>query len=216
MVDFDKRVRLDGFLAVDEVLTQADLLDLMPKIDEAAPDAVGDRRMLDHVWCRELSRQILTTCAGRGLVTGDFVGVLCTFFDKSARSNWIVAPHRDLAVPVRVKADIEGWRNWSVKQDIPHAQPPRSLLERMFSLRLNVDPSTAEKGALKVSPGSHVAGHDTIPDRVIEGRAGDGLLMSPLTVHASKKSASGASRRVLHFLYGPRDIGHPAEWFYAV
>lgn len=216
MVDFDSRFRSDGFLAVDGVLTGAEVLELTPRIDEAAPDSVGDRRMLDHAWCREMARQVLETCLSRGLVNGDFVGVLCTFFDKSARSNWGVAPHRDLAVPVRAKADIEGWKNWSVKQDIPHAHAPRGLLERMFSLRLNVDRSAADNGALMVAPGSHRSTESAKPTYTVEGNPGDGLLMSPLTVHSSRKSVSHTSRRVLHFLFGPRETRDSAEWFYAV
>ena len=216
MIEFDQEFGSDGFLEVEEVLTQTELAELSPRIDDAAPNSAGDRRMLDHEWCRELARQLLETSVERGLVKGDFVGVLCTFFDKSARSNWGVAPHRDLAVPTRVQVDIAGWKNWSIKQDIPHAHAPRSLLEQMFSFRLNIDRSPAENGALMVAPGSHRADSDMKPDRTIEGESGDGVLLSPLTVHASRKSNSGASRRVLHFLYGPREVQSPAEWFYAV
>ncbi len=216
MIEFDQRFRSDGFHEVDRLLSQAELAELSPRLNDAAPDSAGDRRMLDHGWCRDLARQLLDICLRRGLVKGSFVGVLCTYFDKSAHSNWGVAPHRDLAVPARARVDIAGWKNWSVKQNIPHAHAPRSLLEQMFSVRLNVDRSTTDNGALMVAPGSHTTDDNEDPKYVVEGRAGDGMLLSPLTVHASRKSISGASRRVLHFLYGPEDIEGPAGWFYAI
>ena len=216
MIEFDSKLQSDGFLEVDRILTRSELSGLLPRVDDAAPNSAGDRRMLDHGWCRELARQLLNTGLSRGLVAGNFVGVLCTYFDKSAQSNWGVAPHRDLAVPARSRVDIEGWKNWTVKQRIPHAHAPRALLERLFSIRLNLDHSSTDNGALMVAPGSHLTDDDRVPDFVVEGRPGDGVLLSPLTIHASRKSISGASRRVLHFLYGPREIRYPLEWFYAV
>src|SRR5262249_40006144 len=47
-----------------------------------------------------------------------------TLFDKSARSNWLVAWHQDTALPVRRRAEIAGWGPWSLKGGVLYAHAP--------------------------------------------------------------------------------------------
>lgn len=46
--------------------------------------------------------------------------------------------------------------------------------------------------------------------------AGGALLMRPLLQHASSKSSSGKPRRVLHFVFAPRDLPAGLRWRWAV
>ncbi len=175
----------------------------------------GDRRLLDHKWCRDLADAIRNYLLAEQLIVGEYVATLCTYFDKSAETNWGVASHRDLSIPVKRRFEKSGWRKWTDKQDIPHVQPPRPFLAEMFAVRLNVDKSDAANGALIVSPSSHKTESAVPPSVVVDGAPGSALMMSPLIMHSSKKSTSGADRRVLHFLFGPALPSPPVEWFYA-
>lgn len=52
------------------------------------------------------------------------------FFDKTPQSNWSVAWHQDPTIAVRDRGEVEGFGPWSVKEGIPHVQPPVELLSR--------------------------------------------------------------------------------------
>ena len=89
----------------------------------------------------------------------------------------------------------------------------------MVAICLNLDKTPATNGALRVIPASHKAGrielgylpeYDTKRAVDCECMAGDGFLMSPLLLHASRRSASPTRRRVIHSEYAPDEHLDPA------
>lgn len=135
-------------------------------------------------------------------------------FDKTASENWPVAWHQDLTICTKAQADCEGYGPWSVKDGVHHVQPPISLLEQMLTVRIHLDPTGSDNGALRVIPGSHR--HGRLPASSIaefaasdthacECLPGDVLLMSPLILHSSKRSTRPDRRRILHFEFAPTD-----------
>ena len=216
MGNFDQEFETRGYRSIPKLLLESEIRAISERLSAGATLKAGDRRLLDHTWCQELAKTLLRRVRELELVNGKFVSVLCTYFSKTGRTNWGVAPHRDTCIPVHAKFHTGDWCNWTVKQDIPHVQPPHSMLRSMFAIRLNVDHSKRNNGALEVAPGSHNSPGSASPMVVCEGEAGSALLMSPLLVHSSKKSRTEESRRVLHFLYGPCEMSPPARWYYAV
>ena len=103
---------------------------------------------------------------------------------------------------------------WSVKEGTICAHAPASALEQIVAIRVHLDDSNAENGALKILPGTHSSGvlsDDAIHELAARTpaveccvKAGGVLLMRPLVVHASSKTRSGAPRRVLHIEYASR------------
>jgi len=148
--------------------------------------------------------------------------VRAIYFDKSPDSNWLVAWHQDLTLALRERADAHGFGPWSVKEGIPHVQPPAVLLERMLAVRLHLDDCDENNGALKILPGSHLFGRlsaerikklrDEHPEVICRLAAGDALLMRPLVLHASGQSRSGRRRRVLHIEYAAFSLPAGLEW----
>jgi ectoine hydroxylase-related dioxygenase (phytanoyl-CoA dioxygenase family) len=136
-----------------------------------------------------------------------------TLFDKSLRSNWLVAWHQDTALPLRSRHDAPGWGPWSVKGGILYAHAPSFALETLIALRVHVDDSTESNGSLRVLPRTHRLGVLTdgqVADlaQSIEPHActidrGGVVAMRPLLVHASSKASTDAPRRVLHIEYAP-------------
>jgi ectoine hydroxylase-related dioxygenase (phytanoyl-CoA dioxygenase family) len=141
-------------------------------------------------------------------------------FDKTAGSNWAAAWHQDLTIAVAERKDVNGYAAWSVKDGIPHVQPPVELLDRMVTVRLHLDPTPEEDGALKVIARSHRMGGlnaEDIQARVADGDSvmcaceeGDVLLMKPLILHASSPSVVQKHRRVIHFEYAPAHALDPS------
>jgi hypothetical protein len=216
MNQFDNRYAENGYSHVPAVLSAGQVGRLAAVIDARTGISPGDRRLLDHRWCRELLPKIRGRLECDKMVPSGYVAVLCTFFDKSGTTNWSVAPHRDTSIPVAKKFAKPGWHNWTTKQGIPHVQPPPDFLYEVFALRLHIDHCDSANGALLIAPGSHAHRSDQVADTAIEGNAGDGLLMSPLLRHASKKSTTGEPRRVLHYLFAPSKTDAPLSWYYAV
>lgn len=135
-------------------------------------------------------------------------------FDKTEAANWPVAWHQDLTISVAEEVPCENYGSWSVKDGIPHVQPPVSLLNAMVTARIHLDPTGADNGALIVAPRSHL--HGKLDSKLIppltsesafscECQPGDVLIMSPLILHSSKRSTRPDHRRVLHFEYAPPD-----------
>ena len=134
-----------------------------------------------------------------------------TLFDKSPDTNWLIAWHQDTALPPLQKHEVPGWGPWSVKEGVTYAHAPAEALEQVIALRLHLDDSTAENGPLRILPGTHRSG--VLTDQEIEAaiapghktsclvRQGGVIVMRPLIVHASSKSASDIPRRVLHIEY---------------
>lgn len=132
-------------------------------------------------------------------------------FDKTPAANWQVAWHQDLTIAVAARVESDGFTAWSVKAGITHVQPPVSVLERMLTLRVHLDATDEENGALLVIPGSHNAGRLSAEEigarrerespvlcRVAQGGV---MAMRPLLLHASAKATHPDHRRVLHFEY---------------
>jgi ectoine hydroxylase-related dioxygenase (phytanoyl-CoA dioxygenase family) len=205
-----------GVLQPDEFSAIASLLDSEHRSragrrhllsDESVGHVANDRRML--------------------MLAAEFIGsspmpFKATLFDKSPDSNWLVVWHQDIALPVRARVEADGWGPWSTKGGQLYAHAPASVLEQVVALRLHLDDSTADNGSLRVLPGTHVFGRlsedrirelarDVLPVECTVG-AGGVVAMRPLIVHASSKSRSASSRRVLHIEYATSvDLGSEVQ-----
>jgi hypothetical protein len=148
--------------------------------------------------------------------------VRAIYFDKSPDANWLVPWHQDLTIAVRERVEAPGFGPWSVKEGVPHVQPAVELLARMLAVRLHLDDADQSNGALRVLAGSHRCGRlgaEAIAEWRARGAeivctaaAGDALLMRPLLLHASSKSTSSRSRRVLHLEYAGFDLPAGMKW----
>jgi ectoine hydroxylase-related dioxygenase (phytanoyl-CoA dioxygenase family) len=148
--------------------------------------------------------------------------VRAIYFDKSAATNWLVGWHQDLTVAARARVDVPGFGSWSVKEGVPHVRAPVAVLEQMLSVRIHLDDCEESNGALRVLPGTHRLGRlsseqihelrNNHPEVVCHASAGDVMLMRPLLLHASGKSAETGHRRVLHIEYAGHDLPGGLHW----
>jgi len=89
-------------------------------------------------------------------------------------------------------------------------------MAQMLTLRLHLDPMTAENGPLSVLPGSHVPSQQTTEDPIeIHADAGDVLAMRHLLSHCSSLPRDGNTqhRRIIHLEFAPSpslSVGY--EW----
>lgn len=148
--------------------------------------------------------------------------VRALFFDKTPTANWRVPWHQDLAIAVKRRMEVAGFGGWSIKEDVPHVQPPTQVLESMLTVRLHLDSCPIDNGALGVIPGSHTHGKLTTEEItaltanhpfVCEIQKGGALVMRPLLLHASSPARSASHRRVLHVEFASQPLPGGLEWF---
>ncbi len=167
----------------------------------------GARNLLSCSWVQEIAKH-RALCEAVESVLGEgafpFKAIL---FDKSPTSNWKVAWHQDVSLPVRLRRDEAGWGPWSVKAGVLHVQAPSAILAQILAVRVHLDAVTETNAPLRVIPGSHLAGRLTEAEMVVwrskppvtcVSERGTLLLMKPLLLHASSLAASPSRRRVLH------------------
>jgi len=209
-----------GVAAVPGVLTACEVEFLITALGEVT--GAGVRGVLRIPAFAELATSPRLLDLARPLLPEEPRPVRAIYFDKSLTSNWLVPWHQDLTLAVRERADLAGFGPWSVKDGVPHVQAPASLLEKMITIRLHLDPCDEYNGALKVLTGSHKFG--IVPADRIKGfamespelvcRVGSGwaLVMRPLLLHSSSRSSSDGHRRVLHIEYAGFDLPQPLQW----
>jgi hypothetical protein len=83
--------------------------------------------------------------------------VRAILFDKNAEVNWGLAWHQDRTIAVRRRVEVPGFGPWTVKAGMVHVAPPFSLLARMITVRIHLDPVDAANAPLLIAPGSHLA-----------------------------------------------------------
>ena len=138
-----------------------------------------------------------------------------TLFEKTVSMNWLIVWHQDTALPLCKRQEVQGWGPWSVKDGIPYAHAPGSVLTQVLALRIHFDDSTHENGPLRVLPGTHNYGVLS-DDEIGEFSTGVGpveclvpkggvVAMRPLLIHSSSKLRNDMPRRVLHIEYTASD-----------
>jgi ectoine hydroxylase-related dioxygenase (phytanoyl-CoA dioxygenase family) len=147
-------------------------------------------------------------------------------FNKLPEANWAVPWHQDLTIAVRERRQAPGFGPWSLKDGVVHVQPPDEVIARMVSVRIHLDDTDAQNGALRVIPGSHTEGRlsaeaigrwTTSRTAVtLEAPAGSVLLMRPHLLHASSAAEPPGQRRVIHIEYAADELPFGLEWNEAV
>lgn len=216
--DFNK----NGYAVIDRVFPGFVVDAIADEVENLPVLGAGMRNLLSFDWCHALAMHIALEPFLQALDPDAVVPVQCTYFEKSSKKNWLVAPHQDLSIPVAEKIEHPELRGWSHKEGMWFVQAPVDLLNRMLVLRLHLDSCGVDDGPLKVVPGSHRAGRladdealrmrDELGEEICTARRGDVLTLRPLLLHASSKSKGTSRRRVLHFVFGPEALPFGLAW----
>jgi ectoine hydroxylase-related dioxygenase (phytanoyl-CoA dioxygenase family) len=168
----------------------------------------GCRGGLQFAAVRELAASANVRALVEPVLGGDAFVFRATLFDKTPAANWLVAWHQDRVVPVRERRAAAGFTRWSRKDGGWYVEPPAAVSRQLLAVRVDLDGSTPENGALRVLPGTHHAGVLT-PERLrvavsamapatCNVPAGGALCLRPLLVHASSRARAPSHRRVVH------------------
>lgn len=143
--------------------------------------------------------------------------------DKTQDNNWGLGWHQDLKIAVKNKIETVGYSNWTVESGIPHAIPPKEVLEKRLSVRIHLDHCFIENGAILVAPKSHKNGiiqnkteiEKIISDETIycEVEKGGVMFITSLLLHKSPYSTTDKKRRILQIDYVGIKLNNGLEWY---
>ena len=220
--DIDNR----GFFVVPNVLSVPQCDAAISEIASHISARPGSRSLMDDPWCQDLALALKRDSRIASVLPDAAVAVQCTLFDKSLETNWLVALHQDLSIPVRERVDSPQCVTWSVKEGVTFVQPPSPLLAELIAVRVHLDDCRLDNGPLRVIPGSHrfgrLSAEEAQAHRSANGEIactasrGAALVMRPLLLHASSKALADVPRRILHFLFGPPVLPYGLRWHHAV
>lgn len=230
LISHHKNILNDGFAIINDVYSDAEvrgILDVIASADKSNPafrkteDLFAIRQFL-----KELPQVVPLIFNGNlkilihTLFDKSYFVVKSIYFDKPETSNWFVAWHQDLTIVVDKKAEISGYSPWTIKQNQFGVQPPLDILQNNFTIRIHLDDTDRDNGALKVIPGSHKKGiyrPETInwqAEREVtcNVKAGGLMFMRPLLLHASNRTTNNKKRRVIHIEFSKAELAKELDW----
>ena len=150
----------------------------------------------------------------------DYFVVKSIYFDKPEKSNWYVSYHQDLTISVDKKLELNGFGPWTTKQNQFAVQPPIDYLKNIFTIRIHLDDTDENNGALKVVPNSHskeIYRPETIDwtvetEEICSVNKGGIMIMKPLILHGSNRTTNNKKRRVIHIEFSNMVLPEEISW----
>ena len=220
----------NGFTTLDRIYTTDEVEIILQQINQANIDKETFRKSKDLFAIRQFLKEVpevLDTVFNDSLKTllkellGDrYFVVKSIYFDKPETSNWYVSYHQDLTISVDKKLELTGFEFWTTKQNQFAVQPPLDILKNVVTVRIHLDETNENNGALKVVPKSHLKGiyrPETI-DWTIESEVscnvskGGIMLMKPLLLHSSGRAINNRQRRVIHIEFSNQELPTELNW----
>jgi len=220
----------NGFTVVDNIYAEEEIDQISNAIQQADASNPTFRKSTDLFAIRQFFKEVpqsIVTVFNKKLTTliaeyfgHDFFVVKSIYFDKPATSNWFVSYHQDLTISVDKKIELSGFGPWTVKQNQFAVQPPLKILEDNFTIRIHLDDTIEQNGALKVIPHSHQKGiyrPETIDwtkenEITCSVKRGGIMIMKPLLLHSSGRTINNNKRRVIHIEFSRSILPNQLQW----
>ena len=220
----------DGFAIINAVYTPEEINSIAEVISQVDITRPTFRKTNDLFAIRQFLKEVPETkdlifnknlnSIISQLFGDDYFAVKSIYFDKPEQSNWFVAYHQDLTISVDKKMELKGFGPWTVKQNQFAVQPPLDILENNFTIRVHLDDTDENNGALKVVPKSHLKGiyrpenidWKTETEVFCKVKKGGIMIMRPLLLHASNRTTNNNKRRVIHIEFSNRALPDMLQW----
>lgn len=220
----------NGFSVMENIYSDEEIQNILTIIDQTDSSNETFRKTNDLFAIRQFLREIPTVIdliftenlksVMKEIIGEDFFVVKSIYFDKPETSNWYVPYHQDLTISVDKKMEIKNFELWTTKQNQFAVQPPIEFLENITTIRIHLDDTDENNGALRVVPKSHlkkIYRPETIDwnketETICRVKKGGIMLMKPLTLHSSKRTTNNKKRRVIHIEFSNRELPNELKW----
>ncbi|CAM3033257.1 Phytanoyl-CoA dioxygenase (PhyH) [Flavobacterium succinicans] len=229
----NNEINSEGFVIIEKVYSENEIEKIISEIEKITENETRNstfRKSEDLFAIRQFLKEIPETLNYifnqnlREIIKSNFGEnyfiTKSIYFDKPEKSNWFVAYHQDLTISVDKKMETKNFENWTTKQNQFAVQPPKEILEQNFTIRIHIDKTTKENGALKVLNKSHKKGIirtekielENEMETICEVEKGGIMIMKPLLFHASNKTTNYERRRVIHIEFSNQNLPNELEW----
>ena len=219
-----------GFTIINDVFSEKEInqiIDVINSIDTSketfrkSEDLFAIRQFLKEV---PESHQLIFNDTIKKIINeifgNNYFVVKSIYFDKPEKSNWYVSYHQDLTISVDKKLDLNGFGPWTTKQNQFAVQPPIDYLKNIFTIRIHLDDTDENNGALKVVPNSHskeIYRPETIDwhvetEEICSVNKGGIMMMKPLILHGSNRTTNNQKRRVIHIEFSNMELPEEINW----
>ena len=227
----NKQELLDnGFTTIDNLYSTEEVEHILTAINETDSTKDTFRKSADLFAIRQFLKEVPST---NGLIFTDklksvikqvgghdYFVVKSIYFDKPEASNWYVSYHQDLTISVDKKILLNGYGPWTIKLNQFAVQPPLDILKNIFTIRIHLDDTDDNNGALRVIPKSHQKNiyradkidWSTETENTCNVKAGGIMIMKPLILHSSGRTINNKKRRVIHIEFANIDLPAGLNW----
>lgn len=220
----------NGFEIIEDIYSSEEIQQILEMINQADSDKETFRKSAGIFAIRQFLKEIPETVPFifnenlkriiHQLFGPDYFVVKSIYFDKPEGSNWYVSYHQDLTISVNKKTELPGFGPWTKKHNQFAVQPPLEILENMFTIRIHLDDTDANNGALKIISGSHqkqIYRPETIDwameeEVVCPVTKGGIMIMKPLLLHSSSRTTDNRKRRVIHLEFSNNQLPDELLW----
>jgi ectoine hydroxylase-related dioxygenase (phytanoyl-CoA dioxygenase family) len=220
----------NGFTTVDSIYSNKEIEQILLTVDQADKDKETFRKSADLFAIRQFLKEIPEIknlvfnenlkSVVRQLFGDNYFVVKSIYFDKPATSNWYVSYHQDLTISVDKKVELENFGPWTTKQNQFAVQPPIDILENIYTIRIHLDDTDENNGALRVIPKSHskkIYRPETIDwttetEMACKVSKGGIMIMKPLILHSSSRITNNKKRRVIHIEFSNQELPTELKW----
>lgn len=220
----------NGFTIIDHIFYEKEIEEIILTIEQADDDKETFRKSADLFAIRQFFKEIPETInlvfndnlknVVAQLLGDNYFVVKSIYFDKPESSNWYVSYHQDLTISVDKKVELENFGPWTTKQHQFAVQPPIEILENIYTIRIHLDDTDENNGALRVIPKSHtkkIYRPETIDwtkETETTCKVGKGgiMIMKPLILHRSGRTTNNMKRRVIHIEFSNQELPTELTW----
>ena len=220
----------DGFTTIDDIYTTDEVENILLQISQASTDKETFRKSNELFAIRQFFKEVPATVDTvfndklKSILTqllGDkYFVVKSIYFDKPQTSNWYVSYHQDLTISVDKKLEVNGFEFWTTKHNQFAVQPPLDILKSVVTVRIHLDETDENNGALKIVPKSHLKGIyrpetiDWTVEKEVNCKVSKGgiMLMKPLLLHSSGRTTNNRQRRVIHIEFSNQELPTALNW----
>lgn len=220
-----RKLEKNGYSILHDLYTRKEVKQMRRVLDEyfksSEEPAFGKRTLLlDIPKLKELLFSENLVNLVRAIDKKAFL-VKATYFDKPSNENWYVTWHQDIPINVSSKVVTPDFNSWTFKKGINSVCPPEEIIQSIFTIRIHLDDTHQQNGALQVVPGSfkkrfthneiHTITENCSPT-ICKVNEGGVQLMKPLLLHSSSKSRTQKKRRVIHLEFTSAELPGNLDW----
>jgi len=219
-----------GFTTIENIYSAEEIQQIIDTIDQVDTSKDTFRKSCDLFAIRQFLKEVPAT---KNLIFNEKLKVIIEelfgknyfviksiYFDKPESSNWYVSYHQDLTISVDKKMELEHFGFWTTKQNQFAVQPPIEILENIYTIRIHLDETNENNGALKVIEKSHLKkiyrpeniDWSIEKETTCNVNKGGIMIMKPLLLHSSSRTTDNRKRRVIHIEFSDINLPNELNW----